>query len=159
MLQRTYRLFLLLLTLVIFSRSSYAQNITIRMLDAKTGTVISNTTLIVRIDHQEAQHADWAVRNDDGSAQLKIPFKASLVTLSATYNDSTEIYINCDSLKDKKDPSVQWYSIATILSTGIVAPDYCSKSKEIEKQTITAKPGEFVFLVRQQNWKEQMKDY
>src|SRR5208337_5630169 len=95
-------------------------------------------------------HANWVRQNEDGTGRLTVPQDASLLAAQATYDNTMQIYVNCDSSKEK-DPVARWYAVSDILTTGIVAPTGCSQ------RTAVAKPGEFVFFVRRRNWVEQMK--
>jgi hypothetical protein len=127
--------------------------ITIRMIDAKTGQMIPTSDFLIRIDHQEDEHGNWVKQNEDGSGKLTLPANALIVAAEGKYASSTTVYVNCDSVRDKPEPVVHWYTISEILASGAAAPNECSK------HTTVAKPGEFVFFVRQRNWKEQYKDF
>jgi hypothetical protein len=149
---------LLLLMFLIAAVRGYCQTpatvtIKIRMIEAKTGNLIPTTDFLIRIDHQEDQHGNWVKQNEDNSGNLTLPANASIVAVEGKYASSTTIYVNCDSVRDKPEPVVHWYTISEILATGVAAPNECSK------HTAVAKPGEFVFFVRQRNWKEQYKDF
>jgi hypothetical protein len=155
MLRRTYGVFLPLVCMAAFGVTSFAQTaktITIRMFDSKTARPIANTTFMVRINHQQTVHVDWVRQNDDGLATFTVPVGADVVSIHATYDQSTEIFVNCDSAREKQNPAEHWYSVSTILASGIVAPNGCSKMTE------TAQPGEFVFFVRKLNLLEQMRN-
>ena len=136
-----------------FCQAPDTKTITIRMIDAKTGDLIPTSEFLIRIDHQEDQHGTWVKQNEDGSGKLTLPAKAQIVAADAKYDSSTTIYVNCDSVRDKPEPVAHWYTISEILASGVVAPNECSK------HTAVAKPGEFVFFVRQRNWKEQYQDF
>jgi hypothetical protein len=133
--------------------------ITVRILDAKTGHLVENSNLLVRADHQEAVHADWARQKEDGTAELKLPPEAVLLSIHATYDSSMETYVNCDSANEKRNPADRWYKVSEILASGLVAPNACGNPQEAAKIKVIAKPGEFVFFVRKANWREQMQDY
>jgi hypothetical protein len=131
------------------------RTITIRMIDGSTGKVLSTSNLLIRINHQKTPHADWVHSNEDDTATVTLPPDAILLTPLATYHDTMETYVNCDAVKDKQSSGAHWYPINDILSMGIVTPNGCSS-----KRTAVAKPGEFVFFVRQKNWQDSMKqDY
>jgi hypothetical protein len=156
MIRRTLRLAFLLIILDVLCGHLYAQAdvaITVRMMDAKTGHLIQTSNFLVRVDHVQTVHADWVRLNEDGTGNLKLTREASLLSIHATYDNAMEIYVNCDSAGDKPSPMDRWYKVSEILESGVVAPNACSKLKEI------AKPGEFVFFVRRTNWKEQLRDY
>lgn len=127
--------------------------ITVKMLDAKTGALIATSDFLIRVDHTQELHGNWVQLNDDGSGKVTLPGDAALVAFEAKYNEDTVIYVNCDSVRDKPAPLPHWYAISTILTSGVAAPNGCSK------HTAVAKPGEFVFFVRKQNWQEQLKEY
>ena len=154
--RRLHGLFLLLVSMTAFCgfcQAPATKTITIRMIDAKTGDLIPTSEFLIRIDHQEDQHGTWVKQNEDGSGKLTLPANAQIVAADAKYDSSTTIYVNCDSVRDKPEPVAHWYTISEILASGVVAPNECSK------HTAVAKPGEFVFFVRQRNWKEQYKDF
>lgn len=67
-----------------------------------------------------------------------------------------DIYVNCDSSKEKT-PIAHWYAIANILTSGVVAPDNCGKLKL--KTKVTAQPGEFVFFVRKESMTEKWNSF
>jgi hypothetical protein len=143
-----------------FSGSLHSQQaqsgkpITIRILDSRTGNLITPTGILIRVDHQQTDHADWVQPNEDGSGKLTLQQDASMLTAHATYDQTMLIYVNCDSTKDRPRPVDHWYAISDILKSGVVAPNDCSR------RTVQAKPGEFVFFVRRVNWREQMQqDY
>ena len=123
------------------------------MMDAKSGDLLPTSDFLIRIDHQDDEHGNWVKQNEDGSGRLTLPANASIVAMSAKYNMATNLYVNCDSVRDKPEPVVHWYTISEILASGVAAPNECSK------HTTVAKPGEFVFYVRQRNWHEQYKDF
>jgi hypothetical protein len=152
------RLFFLLVIVATFCVSLHTQavkKITIRMLDAKTGHLIPSDDFLVRVDHEADvhAHADWVKQNEDGAGELTIPANAVILSIQGKYDSSMSIYINCDTALDKPNPMMHWYKVAEILSTGVVAPNGCSKLKEI------AKPGEFVFFVRKPKMRDELKDY
>jgi hypothetical protein len=167
MLRLTHRAFTLLVCMAAFCGLLCAQTgktITVRMLDGKTGKLITASNFLVRVDHEPTVHADWVVQNEDGTGKLTLPRSASLLSIQATYQSSMAIYVNCDSASEKENPVGRWYSIAEILSLGVTAPNGCVKPAEDAKlkplaiPTPAAKPGEFVFFVRKQNWREQMQE-
>ncbi|MGA2559728.1 MAG: hypothetical protein ABSF17_08620 [Terracidiphilus sp.] len=154
------------LCLAAFSSSLHAQNektITIRMLDTKTGVLIATSNFLVRVNHLEEVHADWVKQNEDGTGKLTLPADAEQVSIRATYESATRIYVNCDAEKDhgSADHAASpdhWYSAKSILTSGVVAPNDCVGKKVPERLQVVAKPGEFVFFVRPQNAREQMRD-
>src|SRR5579863_2587446 len=136
-----------------FSHAQNAKTVTIRMIDAKTGILIPTSEFLVRVDHKEDVHGNWVQQNDDGTGKLTLPPGASIFSILAKYNESSDIYVDCDAARDKPEPIPHWYAISDILALGVVAPNGCSK------HTAVAKPGEFVFFVRKQNWQEKVRDY
>jgi hypothetical protein len=135
------------------------KTIILRMVDNKSGHVIETSDFLVQINHQTDVHADWVKTGPDGVSILTLPPEASVVSIHAKYDLSLSVYVNCDTQQGRnvtngaarEDP---WYPVATILSFGTLAPDLCGHSKEADKMHYTAKPGEFVFFVRKQNWRE-----
>lgn len=153
--RRTHRLFMLLICVALWCSFLPAQTVktaTIRILDAKTGSLIATSDFLIRVDHKEEVHGNWVQQNEDGTAKLTLPPEASIITVVAKYNATTDLYVNCDSVRDKPEPVSHWYAVSEILSSGVVAPNGCSK------RTAVAKPGDFVFFVRRRNWHEEMKD-
>lgn len=128
------------------------KKITVRILDGKTARRLSATNFLVRIDHQDTIHNDWVHMKDDGSGVLTLPAGATVVSIQATYDYSMETYVNCDSARQKQNPQEHWYPVSKIMTSGVVAPNECSKMIE------TAQPGEFIFFVRKETWREQMND-
>lgn len=161
MARRAYRAFLLFVGVAALCGSLHAQsprNITIRLLDARTGRPVLPENFMVRIDHQLTPHVDWVTHNEDGTGEFKIPDNVSVFSLHATYDNSMSIYINCDAAKPGDTPGERWYTVADILTAGFVAPNGCVKPKIADKLKVTAKPGEFVLFVRRHNWMEQAMD-
>ena len=120
----------------------------IRLLDGKTGLPVKASNYLVRIDHHDTAHNEWVKINDDGTVDVTLPSDARELSVKATYDMSTEPYINCEIAKESDKQRDTWYPIAQILKTGVVAPNECSQTH------YTAKPGEFVFFVRKLNWRE-----
>jgi len=162
----THRALYLLLCMAAFCGVLDVQSpktITLRMIDGKSGRLISTTDFLVRVDHQETVHANWVTMNDDGTGKLTVPGEASLLSIRASYDGATSLFVNCDSNNDYKATNQgyvrdRWYSVSDILAKGIVAPNDCIGKKVPEKLQIFAKPGEFVFFVRRMNAREEFKD-
>lgn len=145
------RTFVGLICLVALGASLHAQTentIHLRLLDGKTGLPVKASNFLVRIDHHETVHNEWVRMNDDGTVIVTLPSGAQLVAVKATYDMSTETYINCDAAKETDKERDIWYSVSQILQSGVVAPNECSQTH------YTAKPGEFVFFVRKRTWRE-----
>ncbi len=86
--------------------------------------------------------------------KFTVPGDAAVVSIHATYDTSMQMYVNCDSAQGEAEPSrPHWYAVSAILTSGVVAPNGCSKRTE------TAQPGEFVFFVRKQTRREQTREY
>jgi hypothetical protein len=163
---KSHRVFVIAVCLAAFCLTICAQTektITVRMLDNRTGLLIASSNYLVRINHQQEDHGDWIVKNEDGSGNLTLPANAELVSIHATYEAATLIYVNCDADKDRGSaehaPSQdRWYPVATILSSGVVAPNNCVGKKVPEKLQVIAKPGEFVFFVRPLSSREKLQE-
>ncbi|HUH64093.1 MAG TPA: hypothetical protein VLZ50_13900 [Terracidiphilus sp.] len=143
--------------------------VTVRMLEGRSGRLIATSDFLVQINHQQEQHANWVTLNEDGTGKLTLPAEATEISVHGKYDSSMSIYVNCDSEKGKGILENQgllqtavapdrWYSIADILTSGVVTANGCLKKKDAEKQKIVAKPGEFVFFVRKKNWREEDQD-
>jgi hypothetical protein len=144
--------------------SQTGKTITIRMLDGKTGKLITPSNYLVRVDHEQTIHANWVVQNENGTGKLTVPSGATDLAIQATYDSAISCYLNCDANKDHGASDHgqaldRWYKISEILAQGVVAPNDCAGKKLSEKLHLSAKPGEFVFFVRKQNWLEQMQDF
>ncbi|MGB6974287.1 MAG: hypothetical protein WBD67_06360 [Terracidiphilus sp.] len=124
------------------------QTITVRVLDGRTGTAVSPTNLLVRIDKQKPIHSDWVRQNDDATGFMALPATAKLVSVEAAYDESMEIYVNCDTAPEAYPGARHWYSIETILRTGLVVPDGCERPKKHRVIMAMPKPGELIFYVR-----------
>lgn len=179
MLRLTHRALILLVCMAALCgllRAQTGKTITLRMLDGKTGKLIETSNFLVRIDHEPAVHADWVVQNEDGTGKLTLPRSASVLSIQATYDSAMQIYVNCETVGGKADPVALWYSVAEILTLGVATPNGCEKNAEAAKFKALAKlkpgakrtpaaqpalvvnPGEFVFYVRKQNWREQIRE-
>jgi hypothetical protein len=139
------------------------KTITIRMLDSRSGKLISTAAFLVRINNEQTAHADWVSTNQDGSGKLTLPDDATQVSIRATYDNTISFYLNCDANKEPKaadqDASQdRWYKVSDILTLGVVAPNGCGGKKVPDKLQFVAKPGEFIFFVRKRNPFEQFKD-
>jgi hypothetical protein len=144
-------------------RAQTEKTITVRMIDTRTGILIASSNYLVRINHIREEHGDWIVKNEDGSGKLTLPPGAEEISVHATYESATMLYANCDADKDhgsseKASRQEHWYPVATILTSGLVAPNGCVGKKVPEKDQVVAKPGEFVFFVRPLSPREQLLD-
>jgi hypothetical protein len=165
MIRQTHRALYLLLCVAATCGSLRAQTVktvTIRMLDNKTGILIPSSNYLVRINHEETIHGSWVVKNEDGSGRLTLPADAATLSIRATYDANTVMYVNCDAAKDtgssEHAPGLdRWYKVSDILESGVVAPNGCVGKKVPDRLQVVAKPGEFVFFVRKLNAKEQFE--
>ena len=132
------------------------KTVVLRIFNGKTGHPVVPTGYQVRVDHQATLHPDWVKQNDDGTAQLTIPADAGIVALHLAYDNSMEIYVNCDA--EKNAFGDVWYPVSQIMAKGYVAANGCGKAKVNEKYKTTAAPGELILFVREQNWKERAQD-
>ncbi len=149
------RAYLGLSCLIAVSAALLAQSpttISIRLRDGRTGLPVNASNFLVRVDHDETMHNEWVKIADDGSVTVTIPADAKVISVKATYSNGMETFINCDAARESDKERNIWYSIATILSTGIVAPDECART------AFSAKPGEFTFFVRKRDWRDRPED-
>jgi hypothetical protein len=143
-----------ILCLILLAASVHAQStasISIRLLDGKTGLPVKASNFIVRVDHNETPHPEWVQISDDGSVTVTLPGDAKEISVKATYDMGMDTYVNCDAAKESDKERNIWYSVATILSTGIVAPDECARA------AFKPKPGEFLFFVRKRAWHDNLE--
>lgn len=158
MVRRAFRALPLVILLAALSGSLQAQTgkaITIRVFDGKTGDVIKPSNVQIRLDRQQSSDNQWVKQNDDGSTSITVPPGSTEITVHATYDNSTEYYVNCDAAKERDTSAEHWYSISAILSDGVVMPNNCVKPQVAAKVTVTAKPGELDLFVRRRKWREQ----
>ena len=147
-------LFLLLLCLAALCGPARAQTdktITIRMLDSKTGLLISTSNFLVRINHLEQVHGNWVKQNEDGTGRLTLPADAEVVSIRATYDSATLTYVNCDADKDRGSADHaaspdHWYPVADILTSGVVAPNGCVGKKVPRSCRCLPNPENLSFL-------------
>lgn len=166
MARRTPRVALILVCMAALCGAAPSQTdktITVRMLDSRTGLLIASNNFLVRVNHLEAVHGDWVRTNEDGTGNLTLPSDATLISIHATYDSATAVYVNCDTNKDRgsadhaANPD-RWYPVEAILTSGVLAPNDCVGKKVPEKLQVVAKPGEFVFFVRPMNSMERFKE-
>jgi hypothetical protein len=120
------------------------RTIRIRMLDSKTGQAVTTSQYMVWFDHQLGPGVRWVRQDRDGIGEMTLSptFNAKVMFVVDGRNTGTLGYDNCDSVWHLGRHQDNWYAISDILTSGVVAPNYCSRKKAI------AKPGEFVFFVR-----------
>jgi hypothetical protein len=132
------------------------KTIIIKVFDGKTGKPLVPTGFQVRVDHQTMLHPDWVKANEDGTEELTIPADTHEIALHLAYNDSMDLYINCDKAKNAFGDV--WYLVSQIMAKGMVTENGCAKPKVNEKFKTTAIPGELILFVREKNMMEQLKD-
>ena len=132
------------------------KTIIVKVFDGKSGKPVVPTGFQVRVDHQTMLHPDWVKANEDGTAELSIPADTHEIALHLAYNNSMDIYVNCD--KAKNSFGDVWYLVPEIMAKGLVMQNGCGKSKANEKFKTTAAPGELILFVREKNMMEQIKD-
>lgn len=130
------------------------RTLTIIMVDGKTGKPIIPSNLIVRFDYLNEVHNTSTAIDDEGVARVLIPDNAKFISVQGTFNNSMDIYVNCDAAMEKDITTRHWYPVADIQSTGVVMPNECYKGKYAEATHLNPKPGIFVFYVRKNNWHE-----
>ncbi len=126
-----------------------AKTISVKLRDGKTGLPVKADNFLVRVDHHDTILNEAVQMNDDGTVIVTVSADAKEISFKATYNGSMDTYINCDAAKQSDKERDIWYPIATILQSGVVAPNECGKTD------YTAKPGEFVFFVRKRDWRDR----
>ena len=158
----TNRALLLLVLMAAPCAALHAQEskiIKIRIFDSKSGKPVAPTGFMIRVDHQRTVHGDWVKQNEDGTGDLALPIDATAVSIHESYDNSMEIYVNCDTEKHKGMIGDIWYTVADIMSKGLVVENGCGKPKDVAKLAVPVpEPGVIVLYVRQRNWKEQGLD-
>ena len=130
------------------------QTVTIRMFDARTGRQVAPSNFIIRFDHDNDDvHNETLKIDDDGTGTIILPAGAKFLSVQGSFDESEQIYLNCDTGKEKDATKLHWYSTPEILSTGVIAPNECFNGK-YERPRFATKPGEFDFYVRQRNWRD-----
>jgi len=132
--------------------------ISIRMFDARTARPLMPSNLLVRLDHDDDIRSETLHIDDQGVGTVTVPAGAKFLSVQGTYDDGMEIYINCDAGMERNLATLHWYSIADILSTGVIAPNECDKGKYERNPRVPLKPGEFDFFVRKTSVKDQILD-
>ena|SRR5579859_1884287 len=149
-------LFVWLIALTCAFGAEPTKTITLKVFDGKSGKPLVPTGYQVRADHQQDLHADWVKPNDDGSAEITVPADTHEIALHLAYDNSMEIYVNCDA--EKNSFGDVYYRVPEIMSKGMVTANGCGKTKVNEKFKTTAAPGELIMFVRTKNWKEQSRE-
>jgi hypothetical protein len=161
MIERAYRALLLMACMGASAGLLEAQSgrtITIQIRDGKTGETLTPSNVHVRFNHQLEALGNWVDQKDDGTIEVKLPAEAKVISVRATYLDSTEYFVNCDVSKQKDSSAESWYPLTDILTSGLAIPNDCVRAKDAPKVSRDVKPGEFVLFVRKRNWKEQALD-
>jgi hypothetical protein len=140
------------------SGTSAGTPITIRMFEARTAQPIIPNNLLVRVDHQDDIRNETLHIDDLGVGTVTLPPGATVLSVQGTYNDGMEIFINCDAGMERNLNALHWYSVATVVSTGVIAPNECYKGKYERNPRVPLKPGEFDFFVRKISVKDQLLD-
>lgn len=162
MVQRAFRTFLPMVlaalggTLLCGAQQAHpGKTITIRVFDGKTGESIKPSNIEVNLGRKESSRSEWVTQNSDGSATVVVPQGIAEIMVRATYDNSTDYYINCDAAKERNTSEGHWYSVSEILTPGVVMADECVKPKVANRVKVQPKPGEFDLFVRKRNWHEQ----
>lgn len=150
---------LLFVCLLALCGALYGQDtktITLKVFDGKSGHPVMPTGYQVRADHLKEVHTDWVKPNDDGSAELTIPSDVHEVSIHLAYDNSMDVYVNCDAQKPTFGDV--WYLVPQIMSEGMVMANGCGHAHLNEKYKTIALPGELILFVREKNWFEKGKD-
>jgi hypothetical protein len=161
MIERAYRDLLLMACMGALAGLLQAQigrTITIKIRDGKTGETVTPSNVHVRFNHQPEALGNWVDQKDDGMIEVKLPQDAKVISVRATYLDSTEYFVNCDVAKQRDSSTESWYPLTDIVTSGLAIPNDCVRVKDAAKVRGEVKPGEFVLFVRKRNWKEQALD-
>jgi hypothetical protein len=132
------------------------KKITIRVLDGRNGDRVVPNNLEVRINRENTLHVEWVKLHDDGTAEVTLPDSATAFAVRATYENSTEYYVNCDVARQKDTSAMTWFPVDDVLKDGLVMPNECWKSKDVERNKFPVSAGEFVLLVRKRSIRDQV---
>ena len=132
-----------------------AKTIVLKVYDGKSGKPIVPTGYQVRADHLTMLHPDWVKQNEDGTEEVTIPADAAVIAFHLAYDNSMEIYVNCDA--EKNAFGDVWYNVSEIINKGFVAANGCAKGKANGKYKTTPAPGELIMFVREKNLMERSK--
>ena len=138
------------------SRARAEKKITIRVLDGRNGDKVSPDNLEVRINRENTLHVEWVKLHDDGTADVTLPDNATAISVRATYENSTEYYVNCDVARQKDTSTQTWFPLDDVMKDGLAMPNECWKSKDVERHKISAQPGEFILFVRKRSIRDQV---
>jgi hypothetical protein len=141
----------------ISGRAQADRSITILMLDSQSGKPIATSELQIWTGKSLASAKTAGISphyvkpRADSTAEKTFADGENVFSVHAQYGPANWGYVNCDGLKDHSHNGERWYSIAEVLSSGIAAPNHCSRQKAV------AKPGQFVFFVRQPTFWEKFQ--
>lgn len=143
---------------LIYAQQSQKQPrmITVIMVDGRTGKTMIPDNFVVRFNRLDAIRNETLTLNDDGTGKVRLPADARFVSVQGAYHNNIDLYINCDAGMEKDTSTLHWYPIADILSTGISTPNECYKGKYAKTAAIPPAPGEFIFYVREPNWRDSL---
>ncbi|HVZ83294.1 MAG TPA: hypothetical protein VG893_06430 [Terracidiphilus sp.] len=131
-----------------FAAPPATQTITVQVVDGRTGDKLTPDNIEIRADRDRTVHTEWVKLNGDGTATVTLPAKVTAISVHASYDNSTEYYINCDVSRQKDVSQDTWFPVTDVLSQGLVMPSECGRARNAKDMKIEAKPGEFVLLVR-----------
>ena len=138
-------------------RAQADHTITVLMLDSQSGKPITTSELQIWTGESLASAKTGGISphyikpGADDTAEETFRPGSNVFTVHAQYGPASWGYVNCDRVKDRGAFRKHWYSIDEALSSGIAAPNLCSKQKAV------AKPGQFVFFVRPMTSREKFR--
>ena len=134
------------------------RTIKILMLDSRTGKPITTSEFQIWTGESMSSAKTGGISpryvkpDMAGLGEASFPLGANVFTVHAQYGPASWGYVNCDRVKDHGPFREHWYPINEVLSTGIAAPNLCSKEKAV------AAPGQFVFFVRPMSSSEKFRN-
>jgi hypothetical protein len=134
-----------ILALCLSLHAQNTRNFSVVLRDGRTGKLITPSNFLLRVDHHDTVRNEWVKINDDGTVIVTIPGDVKEISLQATYSSGMDYYVDCDAAKQTDKERTIWYPVDQIMTTGIVAPNECSKTD------YPTQPGEFVFFVRKRS--------
>jgi hypothetical protein len=126
---------------------SSQQEITVQLLDSRTGKPIATDDVEIWVD-KDQRHMITTHSGPDGLAMVELPAEAVEISVNAQ-QDGWYLH-RCDLSRDTKTPA-PFYLLSTILQSGIIAPNRCNHKTE------PLKPGELTLFLRPQNFWEKMQ--
>jgi hypothetical protein len=123
-------------------------NITVRVLDSRTGQPVPHASIMALLDRVQGSYV-WGHTDGAGIPYVEIGRGVSVMAIHADPTGTFQ-YTTCDAQKGWLFQT-NWYAVSDIMKTGIVAANHCNK------RTAVVGPGEFTLFVRPMHWWEKLR--